>query len=91
LTLEEYVMDWIDFLQWPAMVATLGAAWLIGSLQPRRRMLGFWCFLLSNVLWILWGWHAKAYALIVLQVGLAAMNIRGLRKNDPQKVDAGPS
>jgi hypothetical protein len=37
----------------------------------------------SNVLWIVWGWYAKAYALMVLQVALAALNIRGVAKNDP--------
>ena len=26
------IVDWIDLLQWPAMVATVIAAWLIGSL-----------------------------------------------------------
>lgn len=75
-------MDSIDLLQWPAMLTTLVAAWLIGSLKPRRRMLGFGCFLLSNLLWVIWGWHVSAYALIVLQLGLAATNIRGLRKNE---------
>jgi hypothetical protein len=36
------------------------------------------------VLWVAWGWHAAAYALIVLQVALAALNIRGAYKNDPE-------
>jgi len=75
-------MDWIDLLQWPAMVITVLAAWLIGSLRAGRRTLGFWCFLLSNLLWVAWGWHAGAWALIVLQVCLALMNIRGVKKND---------
>jgi hypothetical protein len=35
------------------------------------------------VLWAVWGWHARAYALIILQVCLAAINIRGAQKNDP--------
>ena len=61
-------MDWIDLLQWPAMVVTVIAAWLIGSLRPGRRFVGFCCFLLSNLLWVIWGWHAEAWALIVLQV-----------------------
>jgi len=75
-------MDWIDLLQWPAMLATLSAAWLIGSLQPRRRLVGFCMFLLSNLLWVIWGLSASAWALIVLQVGLALLNLRGLRKNE---------
>lgn len=76
-------MQWIALIQWPAMVATLLAAWLVASRHKKARMVGFWVFLVSNVLWIAWGWHADAYALIVLQVGLAALNIRGVRKNEP--------
>jgi hypothetical protein len=76
-------MDYIDLLQWPAMIVTALAAWLVASLSKRQREIGFWFFLLSNVLWILWGWHDHAYALIALQITLAALNIRGARKNDP--------
>ena len=65
------------------MVVTVAAAWLVASTQKRKRFVGFWLFLLSNVLWIAWGIHANAYALIVLQVGLAAMNIRGAMKAEP--------
>jgi uncharacterized membrane protein YhhN len=83
-------MEWMDWVQWPAMAVTILAAWLAASERRRRREVGFWCFLLSNVLWIAWGWHARAWALIVLQVGLAAMNIRGVRNNDdPEPASAG--
>jgi hypothetical protein len=75
-------MDWMDVLQWPAMAMTLLAAWLVASRQPARRLAGFWVFLVSNALWIGWGLHAGAHALVALQIGLAAMNIRGARKND---------
>ncbi|QXI26319.1 hypothetical protein [Pseudomonas vanderleydeniana] len=74
-------MVYLDMLQWPAMLVTVLAAWLIGSLEPKRRMIGFICFTLSNVLWAIWGWQAQAYALIVLQVCLCAMNVRGFGKN----------
>jgi hypothetical protein len=70
-------------LQWPAMVVTVAAAWLVASQSKRRRRWGFWVFLTSNVLWIVWGWHDGAYALIALQVCLAALNIRGTQKNEP--------
>jgi hypothetical protein len=73
-------MDYLDLLQWPAMLVTVLAAWLIGSRQEARRNIGFWVFLASNALWIAWGLHADAYALILLQVCLAAMNIRGAKK-----------
>ena len=75
-------MDYLDLLQWPAMAVTVLAAWLVGSRHAHRRAMGFWCFLVSNVLWVAWGWHDGAYALIGLQFFLAALNMRGVRKND---------
>jgi hypothetical protein len=76
-------MDYVDLIQWPAMVVTVLSAWLVASQAKRKREIGFWCFLLSNVLWMIWGWHDQAYALIALQVALAVLNIRGVYKNDP--------
>jgi len=64
------------------MAVTLVAAWLVASKSEKRRAAGFWWFMASNALWIAWGWHAHAWALIVLQVGLLAMNVRGAVKND---------
>jgi hypothetical protein len=63
------------------MVVTLGAAWLVASKHRRRRHWGFWLFVLSNLLWIAWGWQARSYALILLQAGLFVMNVRGMREN----------
>lgn len=74
--------DWIDLLQWPAMAVTLYAAYLIGSKREDRRILGFSMFILSNVLWVAWGWHDEAWALIGLQIGMGAMNVRGIVKNE---------
>ena len=74
--------DYIDLLQWPAMAVTVCAAWLVASRSAGKRKAGFWVFLLSNVLWTIWGWHDQAYALIALQVVLAATNIRGAYKNE---------
>ncbi len=64
------------------MAVTIMAAWLVASESAKRRNVGFWVFLASNVLWVVWGFIASAYALIVLQVALAAMNIRGARKTE---------
>ena len=72
----------LDWLQWPAMVVTVLAAWLVASNSKHRRNVGFWIFLASNALWIAWAWQAHAWALIVLQVALAAMNIRGAAKTE---------
>jgi hypothetical protein len=74
--------DWFDLIQWPAMVVSVIAAWLIASQNATRREVGFWVFLASNALWVLWGLHDEAWALIGLQVFLAGMNIRGGVKND---------
>lgn len=71
----------LSFLQWPAMAATLISAWLVASQSKQKRNWGFWCFIVSNVLWVLWGWQAGAYALILMQFGLLILNIRGIFKN----------
>jgi hypothetical protein len=62
------------------MLITVIAAWFVASNQRARRRIGFWLYLVSNVLWVVWGLHTNAYALIALQACLAAMNIRGERK-----------
>jgi hypothetical protein len=72
----------IDFLQWPAMAVSLIAAYLVGATRAERRILGFWTFIFSNVLWIVWGLHDEAWALIALQVALLAMNVRGIFRNE---------
>lgn len=66
------------------MAVTVLSAWFVGSQRKHRRNWGFWLFLTSNVLWIVWGWHDHAYALIALQFALAIINIRGVKKNDPK-------
>ena len=76
-------MDWLDLVQWPAMAVTVFAAWLVASTHKRRRAVGFWAFIASNVMWVAWGLHTSAYALIVLQVCLAGLNIRGVVKAKP--------
>jgi hypothetical protein len=73
----------LNAVQWPAMIATLAAAWLVGSQSKSKRNWGFWCFIVSNVLWAIWGWHDQAYALVALQVGLFALNLRGVKKTEP--------
>ncbi len=71
----------LNFLQWPAMATTLLSAWLVASESKQKRGLGFWIFIVSNILWVLWGWHDGAYALIAMQFGLLLLNIRGAFKN----------
>jgi hypothetical protein len=78
-------VDWdtlLDMLQWPAMAVTRVAAFLVGARHARRRILGFYTFIASNALWVAWGVHDGAWALIALQTGLFAMNVRGIVRNE---------
>jgi len=73
----------LDAVQWLAMAATVAAAWLVAGQRKYQRRAGFWIYLLSNVLWVVWGWHDEAWALVALQFCLAALNMRGIGKNEP--------
>ena len=81
-------MDLIGALQWPAMLVTVAASWLVASRSKPRRAIGFWVFLLSNLLWVVWGWSTEAWALVALQFALAALNIRGASKNEPRSASS---
>ena len=78
------IVDYVNLLQWPAMVVTIAASWLVASFREDRRNAGFWVFLVSNAMWAIWGWHTQAFALLALQLCLAAMNIRGAMKSADQ-------
>jgi hypothetical protein len=69
-------MDVLNAIQWPAMLVTVMAAWLVAAQRKFKPNWGFWVFLLSNVLWIVWGLHDGAFALVLLQICLAILNIR---------------
>jgi hypothetical protein len=75
-------MDYLDLVQWPAMIATVAGAWLVASRSAHKRAVGFWVFLASNLLWVAWGLHDRAYALVGLQFFLVALNMRGVYKNE---------
>ena len=75
-------MDYLDLMQWPAMLATVAGAWLVASRSAHKRAIGFWVFVGSNVLWVAWGIHDRAWALVGLQFFLAALNMRGIYKNE---------
>ena len=63
------------------MAITVLAAWFMGSVRARRRVIAFWCFTAGNALWVIWGASHEAYGLITLEIILALMNMRGLKKN----------
>lgn len=79
----------LDALQWPAMALTVAASWFVGSRSRRRRGIGFWLFIAGNVLWVAWGVPAQAWALVVLQFCLAALNVRGAMKAEPASSQKG--
>lgn len=83
-------MDWLDALQWPAMAVTVLATWLVGCRAARQRKIGFWLFLASNALWVGWGWHTQAWALVVLQFALAVLNVRGQAEARKARRSGGP-
>jgi hypothetical protein len=75
-------MDYMSLLQWPAMVINILSVWLLTFPSKGRRHAGFLLSLFSNTLWIAWGWHSQAFAVIGLQIALAALNMRGVNKTE---------
>ncbi len=75
----------LSMLQWPAMAISLAAAWWMGSRKPGKRIVAFVLLSIGNLLWIGWGWGEGGYALIALNVGLLALNVRGIMKNEDEK------
>ena len=75
-------MDYFSLLQWPAMIVNILSVWLLTSQSKGKRHTGFLLSLVSNLLWIMWGWHAQAFAVLGLQIALATLNIRGVRKTE---------
>jgi hypothetical protein len=75
-------MDYFSLIQWPAMVINILAVWLLTSQSKGKRHTGFGLSLLSNLLWVIWGWHAQAFAVLGLQIALATINVLGVRKTE---------
>ena len=75
-------VDFINYIQWPAMVVTIMASWYVAAERKDNRNCGFWLFLLSNLLWFIWSIPNSAWALAALQLALADMNIRGVLKSN---------
>ena len=76
--MEEFVAK----LEWPAMAISLAAAWWMGSRKAQKRVVAFVMLIVGNLMWIAWGWGAQAWALIALNAGLMALNVRGIVKNE---------
>ena len=64
------------------MLVSLAAAWWMASRHKSKRILAFALLIAGNLMWIAWGWGDGAWALIALNVGLLALNVRGIVKNE---------
>lgn len=74
----------LALLEWPAMAISLAAAWWMGSKKADKRIVAFWMLIVGNLMWIGWGWGESAWALIALNAGLLALNVRGILKNEDE-------
>ncbi len=72
----------LSLIQWPAMVVNIFSVWLLTSPSRHKRHGGFLLSLASNALWVVWGWHVQAFAVVGLQVALATLNFHGVKKTD---------
>jgi hypothetical protein len=62
-----------------------GRRGVVGSVSKKiQAQLGVLAISFRNLLWVVWGLHDRAYALIFLQFCLAFLNIRGAIKNRAQ-------
>ena len=77
--------EFLALLEWPAMAVSLAAAWWMGSKRAGKRIVAFCMLIVGNLMWIGWGWGAHAKALIALNLGLLALNVRGILKNEEAK------
>ena len=74
--------EFFALLEWPAMAISLASAWWMGSKNATKRIIAFCMLIVGNLMWIGWGWGEDARALIALNVGLLALNVRGIIKNE---------
>lgn len=74
--------EFAALLEWPAMAISLAAAWWMGSRRARERVVAFALLIMGNLMWIAWGWGERAWGLIALNLGLMALNVRGIVKNE---------
>lgn len=73
-----YAFGW---LQWPAMVLSVAGAALVADPHATVRLIGFVLFLLANATWLAWGWHTRAWALVIMQALFTLTSIRGVWSN----------
>lgn len=67
----------LSLLQWPAMALSIFGAILVSSALRRRRRAGFAVWVVSNLLWILWGAHSAAWGFVVMQAVFTTTSVIG--------------
>lgn len=72
----ETIMD--SSIEWAACLAGLLGAGLLAMNDSNISRWGFVAFLVSNLLWIIYGLDHKAYSLIVMQVGFTITSTVGI-------------
>jgi len=68
-------------MQWPAMVLSVLGAWFVADAAPSLRLFGFALFLAANLAWLAWGWHTRAWALVIMQAIFTVTSLRGVWSN----------
>lgn len=71
----------ITILDWIGTIMVLIAAFILSSKKsskPKNRMYGFIFFLISNILWIPFAILLHAYGLLITQIILFFINLRGI-------------
>jgi hypothetical protein len=88
LIADDRVQWLLNQLQWPAALVGIVGAWLVGALARRSRRAGFWCFLVSNALWISWGVLFQHWGLVLMQAAFTVTSLRGVITNRGADVSA---
>jgi hypothetical protein len=73
-----------DWLQWTATALALVGAWLTGDHLPFHRVIGFVLYILSDVLWIIWGVKNKKplpWGFITMYSVFTFLSARGVWNN----------
>jgi hypothetical protein len=73
------MLSWLsqyDGIDLPATAVTFVGIWLLGN----KHKAGFLCTILGNLLWLIIGLRIRSSGLLIANLGLAVLNMRGYRK-----------
>ena len=75
----------MSIIEWSAAAVALLGAWLLGYRPSVLRLAGWVCFLISNVLWGLWGLSVGAVPLVIMQGFFLITSVRGIHATWKEK------